>query len=55
VEDEDEQNECLRPLEMDKMSFSTREFVWPRERESCWRSGDIYKSLSQETSCWADL
>jgi hypothetical protein len=33
VEDEDEQNECLRPLEMDKMSFSTREFVWPRERE----------------------
>jgi hypothetical protein len=24
--------ECLRPLEMERMRFSTRRFVWPRER-----------------------
>jgi hypothetical protein len=25
--------ECLGPLEMEKMSFSTRRVEWPRERE----------------------
>jgi hypothetical protein len=46
VEDEDEQNECLRPLEMDKMSFSTRGFVWPRERECVVGGVEIFINLS---------
>jgi hypothetical protein len=45
--------ECLGPLEMEKMSFSTRRVEWPRERavETVW----VFIELSQETSRWAQI
>jgi hypothetical protein len=47
--------ECLGPLEMKEMSFSTRRFEWPRERERERVVGGVWKFIepSQGISCWA--
>jgi hypothetical protein len=45
--------ECFRPLEIERMIFSTRKFVWLRERAV--GGVEIFIELSQETSHWADF
>jgi hypothetical protein len=43
------------PLEMEEMSFSTRRFEWPRERERERVIGGVWICIEffQETSRWA--
>jgi hypothetical protein len=38
--------ECLRPMEMKKMSFSIRRLEWPSKRV-VGEYGDIYRALSK--------